>query len=118
MSDRIEGVKKLFTAKSAYIETNRGEIYCNDLFARCRARLDVPRSQEPDNQLDFSELLSELLREVQGKTKAEKIILCGSHFANPLLFSRMQRNLKQTHPLMNIRYPIGKENAVVGGVYL
>ena len=35
-----------------------------------------------------------------------------------LLFSRILRNLKQTPPLMNVNYPIGKENAVVGGVYL
>lgn len=66
----------------------------------------------------LGDYFSELLREIQDKTKAENIILCGSHFANHPLFSRMQRNLKQTPPLMNINYPIGKENAVVGGVYL
>ncbi|WP_345976944.1 hypothetical protein [Sulfurimonas sp. HSL3-7] len=66
----------------------------------------------------FGDYFSELLQEIRGKTKAETIVLCGSHFANQSLFSRMQRNLKQTPPLMNINYPIGKENAVVGGVYL
>ncbi len=66
----------------------------------------------------FGDYFNELLQDIKGKTKAEHIILCGSHFANQSLFSRMLRNLKQTPPLMNINYPIGKENAVVGGVYL
>jgi hypothetical protein len=66
----------------------------------------------------FGDYFNELLQEIKGKTKAEHIILCGSHFANQSLFSRILRNLKQTPPLMNINYPIGKENAVVGGVYL
>ena len=66
----------------------------------------------------FGDYINELLQEIKGKTKAEHIILCGSHFANHPLFSRVQRNLKQTPPLMNVNYPIGKESAVVGGVYL
>ncbi len=66
----------------------------------------------------LGDYFSDLLKEIQGKTKAENIILCGTHFANQSLFSRMQRNLKQTPPFMNMHYPIGKENAVVGGVYL
>ncbi len=66
----------------------------------------------------LGDYFTELLQEIQGKTKAKNIILCGSHFANQSLFSRMQRNLKQTPPFMNVNYPIGKENAVVGGVYL
>lgn len=66
----------------------------------------------------FGDYFTDLLQEIKGKTKAEKLILCGSHFANPSLFSRIQRNLKQSPPLMNVNYPIGKENAVVGGIYL
>jgi hypothetical protein len=66
----------------------------------------------------FGDYFSELIEEIKVKTKAEQVILCGSHFANQSLFSRMQRNFKQSPPLMNINYPIGKENAVVGGVYL
>ncbi|MCJ7766486.1 MAG: hypothetical protein MUP09_11165 [Thiovulaceae bacterium] len=56
--------------------------------------------------------------EVEGETKAEHIVLCGSHFANHSLFSRVLRNLKQTPSLININYPIGKENVIVGGVSL
>jgi quinone-reactive Ni/Fe-hydrogenase small subunit len=59
MSDRIEGVKKLFTAKSARVETNRGEAYYNSLFERCQTRLNELRTQKPVNRLDFSELLAE-----------------------------------------------------------
>lgn len=66
----------------------------------------------------FGDYFSEIIDELQTKTKAEKVILCGSDFANQSLFSRIQKNLKAKAPLMNINYPIGKENAVVGGVFL
>jgi len=66
----------------------------------------------------FGDYFNEILQELKSKTKATEIILCGAHFSNQSLFSRMQRNLKMTPPLMNKCYPIGKENAVVGGVFL
>lgn len=66
----------------------------------------------------FGDYFSELIGELKDKTKATEIILCGTHFANQSLFSRMQRNLKMTPPHMNVNYPIGRENIIVGGVYL
>lgn len=66
----------------------------------------------------FGDYFSELLTEIKGKTKATDIVLCGSYFAGQSLFSRLQRNLKATPVLMNSSYPIGKENCVVGGVFL
>ncbi len=66
----------------------------------------------------FGDYFSELIGELKEKTKATETILCGTHFANQSLFSRMQRNLKVAPPYMNINYPIGKENEVIGGVYL
>jgi hydrogenase maturation protein HypF len=66
----------------------------------------------------FGDYFSDLMQEIRGKTKAEHYILCGSHFGQQSLFSRMQRNLKLTPPRMNVNYPIGRENAVVGCVYL
>jgi len=66
----------------------------------------------------FGDYFYEILSELKSKTKATEIILCGTHFANQSLFSRMQRNLKMTPPYMNKNYPIGKESAVVGGVYI
>jgi hydrogenase maturation factor HypF (carbamoyltransferase family) len=66
----------------------------------------------------FGDYFSELLNEIKGKTKANDIVLCGSYFAGQSLFSRLQRNLKASTVLMNMSYPIGKENCVVGGVFL
>ena len=66
----------------------------------------------------FGDYFNDILQELKAKTKATEIVLCGTHFANQSLFSRMQRNLKMSPPLMNNNYPIGKENAVVGGVFL
>jgi hydrogenase maturation factor HypF (carbamoyltransferase family) len=66
----------------------------------------------------FGDYFYEILSELQSKTKATEIILCGKHFANQSLFSRMQRNLKVRPPYMSKNYPIGKESAVVGGVYI
>ena len=57
MADRIDGVKRLFTSKSARVETNRGDTYYSDLFDRCEARLDELRSLKPVNQIDFDETL-------------------------------------------------------------
>ncbi len=66
----------------------------------------------------FGDYFSELLSEIKGKTKATEIVLCGTYFGSQSLFSRMQRNLKGSAVLMNTSYPIGKENCVVGGVFL
>jgi len=59
MAERIDEVKKLFTSKSARVETNRGELYYQRLFDQCRARLDALREQPAANRLDFTELLSD-----------------------------------------------------------
>jgi len=66
----------------------------------------------------LGDYFNDILQELKGKTKAEEIILCGAHFANQSLFSRMQRNLRMTPPRMNINYPISKESCVVGGAFL
>lgn len=66
----------------------------------------------------FGDYFSELLNEIKSKTKASDIVLCGTYFAGQSLFSRLQRNLKATPVLMNVSYPIGRENSVVGGVFL
>ena len=66
----------------------------------------------------FGDYFSDLMQEIRGKTKAEHYILCGSHFGQQSLFSRMQRNLKLTPPRLNVNYPVGRENAVVGCAYL
>ena len=55
MADRIDGVKKLFTSKSARVETNRGDTYYSNLFERCEARLEELRAYEPANKIDFND---------------------------------------------------------------
>lgn len=66
----------------------------------------------------FGDYFNDILTQIMGKTKAEHVVLCGTAFANQSLFSRMQRNLKLVPPFVNKNYPIGRENAVVGGIYL
>lgn len=57
MTDRRDAVKKLFTAQSARVETNRGDAYYQQLFDRCRTRLDELRAMEPINTVDLQDVL-------------------------------------------------------------
>ncbi|HFU75634.1 MAG TPA: hydrogenase [Arcobacter sp.] len=58
MADRIEGVKKLFTSKSARVETNKGDDYYADLFEKCQTRIEELKTQEPiNNRLDIEDVL-------------------------------------------------------------
>ena len=66
----------------------------------------------------FGDYFSEIVGELQSKTKVNSVVLCGSGFANQSLFSRVERNFKLSFPLMNKYHPIGKESCVVGGIYL
>ncbi len=66
----------------------------------------------------FGDYFSDIMFQIQSKTKAEHFIICGESFGNQSLFSRIERNFKQNPPKMNKSLPIGKYNAVVGGAYL
>ena len=58
MADRIEGVKKLFTSKSARVETNRGDEHYDKLFDSCQARIEELKTQQPlENRLDIGNVL-------------------------------------------------------------
>jgi len=58
MADRIEGVKKLFTSKSARVETNKGDAYYEKLFQTCQARVEELKTQQPiNNRLDIEDVL-------------------------------------------------------------
>jgi quinone-reactive Ni/Fe-hydrogenase small subunit len=58
--DKQESVKKLFTAQSAKVETNRGEAYYTSLYEKCRARLDELKSLQPlNNRMDFLQSIEE-----------------------------------------------------------
>jgi len=60
MADRIEGVKKLFTSKSARVETNRGDAHYEKLFQSCQRRIEELKTQTPSkNRLDIDDLLED-----------------------------------------------------------
>jgi quinone-reactive Ni/Fe-hydrogenase small subunit len=60
MADRIEGVKKLFTSKSARVDTNMGDAHYEKLFQSCQARIEELKTQTPrENRLDIDDLLQE-----------------------------------------------------------
>lgn len=58
MADRIEGVKKLFTSKSARVETNKGDTHYEKLFEQCQARIEELKTQQPlNNRLEIGDML-------------------------------------------------------------
>ncbi len=58
--DKIESVKSLFTAKSAKVETNKGEEYYQNLYAQCRERLDNLKKIVPvSNNIKIKEAIEE-----------------------------------------------------------
>ncbi len=60
MAERIEGVKKLFTSKSARVETNKGDAYYEKLFAQCQTRIEELKTQQPvNNRLDIGDVLQD-----------------------------------------------------------
>ena len=66
----------------------------------------------------LGDYFSDILTELKNRAKAEHIVVCGSGFANQSLYSRVARNLKNTPPVLARSFPIGRENGVVGGIYL
>jgi quinone-reactive Ni/Fe-hydrogenase small subunit len=59
MADRrYDSVRKLFDAKSAKVDTNRGEAYYEKLFRQCEERLTALREATPlNNRLDFKQTI-------------------------------------------------------------
>lgn len=55
---RYDSVRKLFDAKSAKVDTNRGEAYYEKLFRQCEERLGSLRDATPlNNRLDFKQTI-------------------------------------------------------------
>ncbi|MRI82797.1 MAG: hydrogenase [Epsilonproteobacteria bacterium] len=54
-----EQLRSLFTAKSARVQTNKGEAYYNALLARCRARLDQLRRLPSFTNVNLHEVLAD-----------------------------------------------------------
>ncbi len=66
----------------------------------------------------FGDYIGEIVPQLIEKTNANVVVLTGETFANQSLFGRLQKTLAQHNPIMNQNFPIGKENAVHGALYL
>lgn len=66
----------------------------------------------------FGDYIGEIVPQLIEKVDTRIVVLTGETFANQSLYGRIQRTLGQYSPLMNKNFPIGKENAVYGALYL
>jgi hydrogenase maturation factor HypF (carbamoyltransferase family) len=66
----------------------------------------------------FGDYIGEIVPQLVEKTGTRIVTLTGETFANQSLYGRIQRTIGQYKPLMNKNFPIGKENAVHGALYL
>lgn len=66
----------------------------------------------------FGDYIGEIVPQLMEKTDSTVITLTGETFANQSLYGRIQKTLGIKKPLMNKNFPIGKENAVYGALYL
>jgi hypothetical protein len=66
----------------------------------------------------FGDYIGELVPQLTEKVDTNIVVLTGETFANQSLYGRIQRTLGQKNPLMSKNFPIGKENAVHGALYL
>jgi quinone-reactive Ni/Fe-hydrogenase small subunit len=55
-----ESVKKLFTAESAKVDTNKGDAYYEELYASCQERIEDLKKLKPlNNRVDFTESIED-----------------------------------------------------------
>ncbi|MDQ7085627.1 MAG: hypothetical protein Q9M36_12265 [Sulfurovum sp.] len=66
----------------------------------------------------FGDYIGELVPQLCDKVGSNIVVLTGETFGNQSLYARIQRTLGQKKPLMSKNFPIGKENAVHGALYL
>ncbi|MCF6245034.1 MAG: hypothetical protein L3J43_08345 [Sulfurovum sp.] len=66
----------------------------------------------------FGDYIGEIVPQLCDKVGSNIVVLTGETFANQSLYGRIQRTLGQKNPLMSKNFPIGKENAVHGALYL
>ncbi|MCK9373744.1 MAG: hypothetical protein M0P91_11135 [Sulfuricurvum sp.] len=80
---------------------------------------DVPKSLLCYSIFEsLGDYFGDILTELKQRSKAQETVICGAAIANQSLYSRMMRNLKNTSPLAARSFPIGRENGVIGGIYL
>ena len=66
----------------------------------------------------FGDYIGELVPQLCDKVESNIVVLSGETFANQSLYGRIQKTLGVKNPLMSKNFPIGKENAVHGALYL
>jgi len=66
----------------------------------------------------FGDYISEIVSQLIEKTEAESVTLTGETLANQALYARIQRHMGRRELLFPKNYPIGRECAVHGGIYL
>jgi hypothetical protein len=66
----------------------------------------------------FGDYIGELVPQLCEKVGTRIVVLTGETFANQSLYGRIQRTVGQYNPIMSKNFPIGKENAVHGALYL
>jgi hypothetical protein len=66
----------------------------------------------------FGDYISEVVSQLLEKTKAKHVTLTGETLANQALYARIQRHMGMRKLLFPVNYPIGRECAVHGGIYL
>lgn len=66
----------------------------------------------------FGDYIGELVPQLCDKVGSNIVVLTGETFANQSLYGRIQKTLGVKNPLMSKNFPIGKENAAHGALYL
>ncbi len=66
----------------------------------------------------FGDYISEIVSQLIEKTKSKNVTLTGETLANQALYARIRRHMGRRNLLFPKNYPIGKECAVHGAIYL
>ena len=66
----------------------------------------------------FGDYISEIVSQLIEKTEAKNVTLTGETLANQALYARIQRHMGRRNLLFPKNYPIGRECAVHGAIYL
>jgi len=66
----------------------------------------------------FGDYIAEISSQLMTKTKTAMVILTGETLANQALYARIQRHMGRRELLFPKNFPIGRECAVHGGIYL
>ena len=66
----------------------------------------------------FGDYIAEVVSRLLEKSKAKNVTLTGETLANQALYARIQRHMGMRNLFYPVNYPIGRECAVHGGIFL